>query len=109
MTRSARLREKNEKAVINMPTYEYECSACGKRFEAFQGIKEEPLKKCPTCGGKVDRLISGGSGVIFKGPGFYQTDYKNKSSKKKDRPPSCPGGSSSGSCKGCSLKQDSHD
>ena len=59
-----------------MPTYEYECGKCGIRFERFQSMTEEPLKKCPECGGKAKRIISAGSGVIFKGKGFYQTDYK---------------------------------
>ncbi len=59
-----------------MPTYEYECLKCKYIFEKFQGIKEEPLKKCPKCGGKVKRLIGTGAGIIFKGKGFYHTDYK---------------------------------
>jgi len=58
-----------------MPTYEYECSVCGV-FEHFQGMSENPLKKCPECGSrKVQRLISGGAGVIFRGEGFWETDY----------------------------------
>ncbi len=63
-----------------MPTYEYECTVCGHRFTKFQSINDEPVKKCPECSGKVNRLISGGMGVIFKGSGFYSTDYKKKSS-----------------------------
>ena len=63
-----------------MPTYEYECLKCGKSFEAFQKITDEPLKKCPTCEGKVRKLISTGCGLIFKGNGFYVTDYKRKNS-----------------------------
>lgn len=59
-----------------MPTYEYECSSCLHCFEAFQQMKDEPLKNCPKCGGKVKRLISSGGGLIFKGAGFYATDYK---------------------------------
>jgi putative FmdB family regulatory protein len=50
-----------------MPTYEYECRACGRRFEEQQGMNEPPLKNCPKCGGDVQRLISGGSGFIMKG------------------------------------------
>ena len=61
-----------------MPTYDYECKNCGHRFEAFQGITAEPLKKCPDCGKmKLVRLIGGGAGIIFKGSGFYATDYKS--------------------------------
>ena len=59
-----------------MPTYEYECRKCGHRFEKFQAITAEPVKTCPKCRGKVARLLSGGAGIIFKGSGFYQTDYK---------------------------------
>lgn len=59
-----------------MPTYEYECRKCGHRFERFQSITAAPLKTCPKCKGKVARLLSGGAGIIFKGSGFYQTDYK---------------------------------
>lgn len=61
----------------DMPTYDYECSACGHGFEAFHGISAEPLKDCPECGGAVDRLIGGGAGFLFKGSGFYQTDYRS--------------------------------
>lgn len=59
-----------------MPTYEYECLDCGYKFEEFQRITEEPLAQCPKCKGKLRRLISGGAGLIFKGNGFYVTDYK---------------------------------
>ena len=62
-----------------MPTYEYKCLECGNLFEEFQKMTDEPLKICPKCGGHVKRLISAGVGPIFKGSGFYQTDYKNKS------------------------------
>ncbi len=61
-----------------MPTYEYECDKCKHKFDAFQSMTAKHLKKCPECGGKVTRLLGTGSGVIFKGSGFYQTDYKNK-------------------------------
>ena len=57
-----------------MPTYEYECKSCGHRFDYFQNIKDEPLKICPECGRELRRLINGGTGVIFKGSGFYITD-----------------------------------
>ncbi|MGQ9615308.1 MAG: FmdB family zinc ribbon protein [Spirochaetota bacterium] len=62
-----------------MPTYEYRCNECEELFEFFQKITDEPLKTCPACGGELVRLISGGMGVIFKGHGFYTTDYKNSS------------------------------
>jgi len=62
-----------------MPTYEYECKKCGHTFELFQSITAPPRKRCPKCRGKVARLISGGSGIIFKGPGFYATDYRSES------------------------------
>ena len=66
-----------------MPTYEYRCEACGHDFEAFQSIKAEPIKKCPECGKKkVKRLMGIGAGVIFKGSGFYETDYRSESYKK---------------------------
>jgi len=62
-----------------MPTYEYECQACGARHEVFQGISEASLKKCPACGKmKLRRLIGAGAGFIFKGSGFYATDYRSK-------------------------------
>ncbi len=62
-----------------MPTYEYECLKCGKEFEQFQSMKDAPLKVC-GCGkkGRVRRKIGGGAGLIFKGSGFYITDYKKK-------------------------------
>lgn len=62
-----------------MPTYDYRCDACGFRFETMQGITEAPLKKCPRCGGRVSRLIGAGAGLIFKGSGFYATDYRKDS------------------------------
>ena len=63
-----------------MPTYEYKCDACGYEFERFQSIMAAPIKRCPECGkSKVRRLISTGAGLIFKGSGFYITDYRDKS------------------------------
>jgi len=58
-----------------MPTYEYECEKTGKRFEKFQRISAKALTKCPECGGPVRRLLGTGGGIIFKGSGFYATDY----------------------------------
>jgi len=72
-----------------MPTYEYKCRECGKVFEEFQLITEPPVKECKFCGGEVKRLISGGCGLLFKGSGFYITDYRSDSYKKaasKDKP-----------------------
>jgi len=66
-----------------MPTYDYRCKKCDHRWEAFQSIKAEPIKKCPTCGKKsAERVIGPGAAVIFKGSGFYQTDYRSESYKK---------------------------
>ena len=59
-----------------MPTYEYECAACGHRFERFQNMSDAPVKTCPECGQKVKRLIGTGGAVIFKGSGFHSTDYR---------------------------------
>ena len=63
-----------------MPTYDYKCLKCNHTFEMFQSMTAEPIKNCPKCNGKVKRLIGAGAGPIFKGSGFYQTDYKNNSS-----------------------------
>ena len=66
-----------------MPTYEYKCDACGIEFERFQSITAAPIKRCPECGkAKVRRLISTGAGLIFKGSGFYITDYRSEGYKK---------------------------
>ena len=65
-----------------MPTYDYKCLECDHTFEEFQKITENPLENCPECGGKIKRLIGPGAGPIFKGSGFYQTDYKSSSGKK---------------------------
>ncbi len=65
-----------------MPTYDYKCNACGHAFEKFQPITASPVRKCPECGlRKVRRLIGAGAGIIFKGSGFYQTDYRTESYK----------------------------
>ena len=73
-----------------MPTYDYECTACGHRFEKFQSITASSIRKCPECKKlKVKRLLGTGVGIIFKGSGFYQTDYRSDSYKKaaeKDKP-----------------------
>lgn len=62
-----------------MPTYDYQCGACGHTYEKFQSMTAEPDTLCPRCGGDVRRLIGAGAGVMFKGEGFYQTDYKKPS------------------------------
>lgn len=64
-----------------MPTYDYKCLDCGHTFEEFQRITAEPLTTCPKCKGHVKKLIGAGGVPIFKGSGFYQTDYKNNSSR----------------------------
>ncbi|MDR2102314.1 MAG: zinc ribbon domain-containing protein [Treponema sp.] len=64
-----------------MPTYEYECKICGYSFDVFQNMSDEPLKICPQCGKEVRRVINGGTGVIFKGSGFYVTDKKSGGTK----------------------------
>ncbi|NLP05777.1 zinc ribbon domain-containing protein [Candidatus Fermentibacteria bacterium] len=79
-----------------MPTYEYECEGCGSRFERFQQMTEAPLTKCPSCGGSVRRIIGTGSGIIFKGAGFYATDYRKGA---------CPEGK--GSCEAARPSDDS--
>ncbi|RIK82277.1 MAG: FmdB family transcriptional regulator [Planctomycetota bacterium] len=66
-----------------MPTYDYECDACGHEFELFQGITEPVKRKCPDCGKpKLRRLFGTGAAIVFKGSGFYQTDYRSESYKK---------------------------
>ncbi len=66
-----------------MPTYDYECDACSHSFELFQSITESHKKKCPACGKlKLRRLIGSGAAIVFKGSGFYQTDYRSESYKK---------------------------
>ena len=70
-----------------MPTYEYECQKCHHHFELFQSIKDKPKKTCPKCRGRVKRLVGTGAGLIFKGSGFYITDYRKpgyKESAKKE-------------------------
>ncbi|MCK9424419.1 MAG: zinc ribbon domain-containing protein [Ignavibacteriaceae bacterium] len=69
-----------------MPTYDYKCLECNHNFETFQSMKDKYLTECPKCGGNIKRLIGAGSGPIFKGSGFYQTDYKNPPPAKKATP-----------------------
>jgi putative FmdB family regulatory protein len=93
-----------------MPTYEYACEHCGHQFEEFQSITAKPLKKCPECGKmKLNRLIGTGMGVIFKGSGFYETDYRSDSykkaaeSEKKSAEPKSE--TKSEACKSCPAKK----
>lgn len=66
-----------------MPTYDYRCAACEHEFELFQSMKDKPKRKCPSCGkNALKRLIGAGAGVLFKGSGFYETDYRSPSYKK---------------------------
>jgi putative FmdB family regulatory protein len=91
-----------------MPTYDYLCSSCGHRFEEFQSMSAKPLRKCPTCQkSTLERLIGAGAGVIFKGSGFYQTDYRGgayASDAKKDAAGACtPACGTDAAPAGCKL------
>ena len=82
-----------------MPTYQYHCPNCGHCFEEFQSITDDPIEICPQCGQKTHRVISGGSGFLFKGSGFYITDNRSKQYQKdaaKDKPSSTSDGASAG-------------
>src|SRR3954463_4879234 len=91
-----------------MPTYEYKCDACGHEFERFQPITAQPIRRCPQCGkAKVRRLISTGAGLIFKGSGFYITDYRDKSYADKAKAESGTGGTGgTGGATGGDAKSD---
>src|SRR3954471_2757020 len=92
-----------------MPTYDYECDACGHKFEVFQNMSDELLRKCPQCKKqKLRRLFGTGAAIMFKGSGFYTTDYRSDSYKKRadaDKPSS--GSSEKSDSKGDSSKGDS--
>ncbi len=87
-----------------MPTYEYECRDCRCRYDLFQKMTEEPLAKCAKCGGRARRLVGGGAGVIYRGGGFYTTEYRSESYKRGEQAeksaaspaPACP---AAGACK----------
>jgi putative FmdB family regulatory protein len=82
-----------------MPTYDYRCRKCGHSFELFHGIKDDEPKRCPKCRGRAQRVPAGGAGVLFKGTGFYVTDYRSKAYKEKarqEKSASGGGGSTSG-------------
>ncbi len=100
-----------------MPTYEYQCEICGREFEKVQKISDDPVLECPNCGGEARRLISGGAGLLFKGSGFYSTDYRSDSYKKdakkaaekekgSSKPSSEAGSSATGEKKGAKKNDD---
>lgn len=91
-----------------MPTYEYECPKCGHTFEKFQSMTDDPVKTCPECKGrKVRRLIGGGAAILFKGSGFYQTDYRSESYKKSEKQDGKKPAEKSGESKPAAAKKDS--
>jgi putative FmdB family regulatory protein len=79
-----------------MPTYEYECKKCGHLFEEFQRMSDEPLCECPRCSGSVSRLPGRGAGIIFKGSGFYATDYRSSSYRQREKDDKRPAAEKSG-------------
>lgn len=89
-----------------MPTYDYQCDACDHKFEHYQGINDAKLRKCPECGRlKLRRLIGTGAAIVFKGSGFYQTDYRSDSynkAKAADKPSDSSSGSSDSKSKSSS-------
>lgn len=87
-----------------MPTYEYECTSCGYKFDFSQNINAKALEKCPKCHSKVRRLIGGGAGFIFKGSGFYATDYRKKT-KPEPSADTCP--KIKEGCNGCAKRPSS--
>ena len=87
-----------------MPTYDYKCEKCGEVFERFQSIMDEPIKECPECSGPVRRLIGAGAGVIFKGSGFYQTDYTDKCPAASGDKSASSDKKSAPACDGCPCK-----
>ncbi len=91
-----------------MPTYDYQCDACGHKFELFQGINDPKQKKCPQCKKlKLRRLFGTGAAIMFKGSGFYQTDYRSESYKKGASADSSKGADSSKNGEGASKSSDS--
>src|SRR6478672_3121265 len=96
-----------------MPTYEYKCDACGNAFEKFQSMSSAPIKRCPKCGkNKARRLIGTGAGLIFKGSGFYITDYRDAGYKDKAKAESGSGGGdkpAEGAASGASDAKTSND
>ncbi|MFH1888520.1 MAG: FmdB family zinc ribbon protein [Candidatus Omnitrophota bacterium] len=88
-----------------MPTYEYECRHCGYKFEVSQKITEKHLDNCPKCNNKINRLIGSGLGIIFKGSGFYATDYRKgiPSKAQENEKTACP--KIKDGCQGCNLTE----
>ena len=82
-----------------MPTYEYKCLDCGIQFDRFQRITEDPIQECPECSGQTKRLIGAGAGLIFKGSGFYITDYRSEGYKERAKKDKESSSSSSGDSK----------
>jgi putative FmdB family regulatory protein len=95
-----------------MPTYDYVCDACEHAFEEFQGFNDEVLSKCPKCGKKkLRRLFGSGAAILFKGSGFYETDYRSESYKtaaKKDQEASKPSPGESAGTNGTAAKTDTN-
>lgn len=87
-----------------MPTYEYVCTACKHPFEKFQRMSEDPVAPCPECNAPAERKLSGGAGLLFKGSGFYITDYRSDNYKKSEK---SEGGSSGGKSESSSSKSES--
>jgi putative FmdB family regulatory protein len=90
-----------------MPTYQYKCKECSHDFEQFQSMTADPIQVCPACEGAVERLISGGAGFLFKGDGFYTTDYRSESYKKGEKADKDSSSSSSETAKSDSKKSES--
>ena len=90
-----------------MPTYEYRCGDCGREFEVFQRMSDRPGAPCPGCGRAAERLISGGAGLLFKGDGFYITDYRSDDYRKKAREEAGVGAGKDGGDKGSESKSSS--
>jgi putative FmdB family regulatory protein len=82
-----------------MPTYTYRCRKCGHRFDLFHGIKDEKPRRCPKCKSRADRVPAAGAGILFRGSGFYGTDYRSAAYKKKAKQEQA-GGSGAGESKG---------
>ena len=90
-----------------MPTYEYRCRDCGRDFEVFQKMSDRPGVPCPECARPAERLISGGAGFLFRGDGFYITDYRSDDYRKKAREEAGVGAGKDGGAKGSESKSSS--